>query len=137
MDWYSCKKSRLVKEISDDNTKHDSFIIIAEQKIKAATILPENDHALAIITLLYDVLRTLLEVLAIQKGYKIYNHECYTSFIKEVLGKSSEGDKFDELRKIRNGINYYGRSLSKEEGKYVIKELKTLIQTIKALLVIY
>lgn len=29
------------------------------------------------------------------------------AFLKEILDRSEEGDIFDELRKIRNGINYY------------------------------
>jgi len=80
---------------------------------------------------LYDALREYLEALAIKNGYKIYNHECYTSFLKEVLNKSSDADEFDNLRKIRNSINYYGRKINNEEAQHILKKLKQLIQKIK------
>ena len=41
----------------------------------------------------------------IQKGFKIYNHECYTAFLKQVIEKSDLGEDFDEIRKIRNAVN--------------------------------
>ena len=44
---------------------------------------------------------------------------------------SREADKFDELRKIRNSINYYGKNVSKEEAEQIIKDLKLLIGNFK------
>jgi len=54
------------------------------------------------ITLLYDALREYLEARALEKGFKFYNLECYKSFIKEILGKASLGDSFDDLKRLRN-----------------------------------
>ena len=80
------------------------------------------------ISLLYDALREYLECAALEKGYKIYNHECYTAFLREIMEMSREADIFDELRKARNAINYYGREVDKEEGEEIIKRLKILIE---------
>lgn len=44
---------------------------------------------------------------------------------------SGEADMFDELRKIRNGINYYGRKVNKEEAEKIINKLKMLISKFK------
>jgi hypothetical protein len=96
-------------------------------KILSANYLPK-EHIVARISLLYDALRELLEAQALEKGYKIYNHECYTAFIKEILKKSPQGDTFDSLRKIRNGINYYGKDVSTEEAEHIINNLKKLIE---------
>jgi len=72
-----------------------------------------------------------LEIKALEKGFKIYNHECYAAFLKEIMNMSGEADIFDELRKIRNGINYYGRKISVEESKFVTEKLRELIKIFK------
>ncbi|MBM3247722.1 hypothetical protein FJZ17_04265 [Candidatus Pacearchaeota archaeon] len=130
MDWRECIKERVVKDVNLDSNLIKSTKEIAELKIKSAEILPEN-HYISRITLLYDALRGLLEAISLEKGYKIYNHECYTAFIGEILNLSKEASLFDELRKIRNGINYYGKTLDKTEAEQTIKSIKELIKRFK------
>jgi len=35
----------------------------------------------------YDVLRSILEAIALQDGYKVYSHEAFVYFLKENKGK--------------------------------------------------
>ncbi len=129
MDWEECKK-RMVKSVSVDTFKIKSIQDIANNKIDATTYLPE-EHSLSKITLLYDALREFLESFALSKGFKIYNHECYTYFLKEIVGLSDLGNQFDSLRKIRNKINYYGKTYALEESQVIITQLNVLIKKIK------
>ena len=76
----------------------------------------------------------LLEALALKNGYKIYNHECYTSFLKEVLHNGVLAEKFDPVRLIRNSINYYGKRLAKMEFVIVYADILYLIPEVKKLL---
>ncbi len=126
MDWKECVINKIVKDVSKDDSKINSIRNVAKAKIISADFLP-IEHSIAKITLLYDALRENLESVALKKGYKIYNHECYTAFIKEILNESEIGDSFDKLRKIRNGINYYGTEVSVDEATSIISELKILI----------
>ena len=126
MSWKDCVKRRIAKEVKEDQNLVKSAREIAGIKFDSSNALSE-EHYYAKISLLYDSLREYLECMALDKGYKIYNHECYTYFLKEILNMSSEGDMFDNLRKIRNKINYYGRKISKEEANEIIKNLKFLI----------
>lgn len=130
MDWKQCIKKRYTKETSKDFNKAESYKEIIESKLESARILPQH-HFYAKITLMYDALRTILEIKALQEGYKIYNHECYTAFLKEILNLSGAGDQFDELRMIRNGINYYGKEITLEESKEIIQKLERLIKKFK------
>ena len=75
----------------------------------------------------YDCLRTILEAIASIDGYKIYQHEAFTSFLKE-KGEEISSIKFDRFRKIRNKINYYGEDISVEEAKEIIHEIRILIK---------
>lgn len=110
-----------------DNNKIESIRAVAKKKLASAEYLP-LEHSLAKISLFYDALREYLEAIALEEGYKIYNHECYTAFIKEILKKSSEGDLFNKLRQTRNKINYYGMDVNTEEAKVIIKQLQELIK---------
>ena len=86
------------------------------------------------LSLAYDSLREILEALSLENGYKIYNHECYTAFLKEILKESGKGDDFDDIRKIRNAINYYGKEVSVEEAETIIKKILLLRNSVINLL---
>jgi len=126
MDWRECIKDKMVKDVKKDTGLINSVKETAKLKIRSAEILPDELYLVKII-LFYDALREYLECLSLERGYKIYNHECYTAFLKEILNLSREADIFDRLRKTRNGINYYGLKVSREEAKEIIKDLRTLI----------
>jgi hypothetical protein len=131
MDWNACISKRIVKEINVDSPLIISLISSSAKKQSSQSLLPLNDEtASSKITLLYDSLRELLEAVTISKGFKIYNHECYTAFLKEMLNESSLGDQYDAIRKIRNNINYYGKEISAEEAQSVLKVIESLINTI-------
>ncbi len=82
-----------------------------------------------IMTGFYDVLRSILEAVAVIKGYKIYSHEVYTYFLQEI-GEEVFAIKFDRFRKIRNSINYYGEDISIEETKENISEIRKMIKSL-------
>ncbi|MEM3405794.1 MAG: hypothetical protein QW117_02360 [Candidatus Pacearchaeota archaeon] len=130
MDWKECLKQRIVKETKEDKNLVKSLLETAEIKLKSADFLAD-EFFISKISLLYDSLREILEALAIKKGFKIYNHECYVAFLKEIMGLSREADIFNDLRKTRNDINYYRRKLEKEEAKVIIEKLKNLISKFK------
>jgi hypothetical protein len=135
MDFNDCIKKKIVKEVSKDKELITSLIktsqnkFYSEKKLELSGITSSSK-----ISLLYDSLRELLEALAIRNGYKIYNHECYTYFLKEILNESAKGDEFDELRKIRNSINYYAKDIPVNEAKDVLKRIGKLREEINNLL---
>jgi len=86
MDWQECNMKKMVKSISADEELLKSLLKTSENKIISAELLVLNDTtANSKISLAYDSLRELLEALALKNGFKIYNHECYTAFLKEIL----------------------------------------------------
>ena len=135
MDWKDCIKKRIAKEINPDLDLIKSLIKTSNNKLKSEEKLKLDDlTSSSKISLTYDSLREILEALAIKKGYKIYNHECYTCFLKEILNESMKGDEFDELRKIRNDINYYGKEISIPETEEYLHRIKKLRKEILKLL---
>lgn len=74
----------------------------------------------------YDFLRTILEAVALIDGFKIYGHEAFTYYLIE-KNERQISRQFERFRKIRNGINYYGKIISIEETKEIIEEIKKII----------
>ncbi len=131
MDFNECLKKRIVKEVHQDKELIASLIKTSQNKFDSEKKLELSEvTSSSKISLLYDSLRELLEALAIKNGYKVYNHECYAHFLKDILNESSKGDEFDELRKIRNSINYYAKDISVEETKEVLERVKNLREEI-------
>ena len=127
MDFEECLKKRIAKEVSKDEELIKSLLKTSKNKLDSEEKLELDDiTSVSKISLLYDSLRELLESLALKNGFKIYNHECYTYFLKEILNKSMIAEEFDELRKIRNSINYYGKEISIQEAKEILKRIMNL-----------
>lgn len=108
-----------------------SLIATAEDDLKFLSSLPINDNsARKLMSNYYDILRSILEAIAALDGYKIYSHEAFAFFLKE-KGENATAEKFDRFRKIRNGINYYGKSISVDETRENTAEIAKLIALLK------
>lgn len=127
MDWKECLDKRIAKKVNLDENLINSLIKTSENKLKSSDKLELDEiTANSKFILTYDSLREILEALALKNGFKIYNHEGYTAFLKEILKESNNGDEFDEIRKIRNDVNYYGKGINIEEAEDIIKKTKNL-----------
>lgn len=132
MDWNECRKKDLVKEIRTDKHLIASLLKSSSKKLESSKMLPTNDTtAIAKLSLAYDSLRELLEALGISKGYKVYNHDCYCAFLNEIMHESLMSREFDNFRKIRNKINYYGQDVSAKEAEPLLENIERLISCIK------
>jgi len=135
IDWNDCLKSRIVKSVSLDNDMIKSLLESSDYKSKSESMLKIGEvTATSKVSLAYDSLRELLEALSLSKGFKIYNHECYTAFLKSVIRDFDGGEEFDSLRIIRNNINYYGRRIAITEALEVISRIKALKTKLNSLL---
>jgi len=132
MDFKECVEKRIVKNIKPDHEMAESLVEDAKNKIKTTEEIKLNKtSSSSLITLYYDALREKLEALALKKGFKIYNHECYYAFLKEILQKKEIAKEFDRFRKIRNNINYYGETISTSEAKEIRKDIILLIKSVE------
>ncbi len=135
MDWTGCKKNRLIKEVALDKNMIISLIMTSSRRLSSQALLKLNDEtADSKISLVYDALREILEAISLSRGYKIYNHECYYYFLREILRESALADKFNSFRVLRNAINYYGKTISANEAGEIINEMIKLIDRLKKLL---
>ena len=135
MDWKECCNRRIAKDVKPDIgmisplTKSSKNKSESESKLEMSNITAGSKLSLA-----YDSLRELLEALSLKNGYKVYNHECYAAFLKEVMKESYKADEFNEIRKVRNAVNYYGKEISTEEASEIIARIKKLAVSVAELI---
>ena len=135
MDWEECCNKRIAKEAKPDEDMINSLVKSSKNKMESESKLSmDNITAASKLSLAYDSLRELLEALALKNGFKVYNHECYAAFLREVLSESHQAEEFDEIRKARNSINYYGKEVSEQEAKEMILRIKALRALVSKLL---
>jgi hypothetical protein len=113
MDWNECNFKKMVKKVTANRLKIDEIT------------------SSSVISLCYESLRELLEALALKKGFKIYNHECFTAFLKEIICSEDLSIAFDRFRLVRNSINYYGKDINPTDAKNLKKKIQELITKIK------
>lgn len=135
MDWKECINKRIVRSAETDDELIKSLIETSKNTLLSADFLFLNETtSVSKLSLCYDSLRELLEALALKKGYKIYNHECYTGFLKDIIGDSELSERFNRIRLLRNSVNYYGQKVDLRDAKDKIEELKSLILEIGELI---
>lgn len=117
-----------VKRASRDIQLVKSIITSSDKDLKFLSGLKVDEvSSRKIFSNYYDVLRSILEALALLDGYKVYSHEAFKYLLDE-MGEEALSIKFDRFRKLRNKVNYYGKSLSVEEVNEYKKELVGLIK---------
>ncbi|RJQ18695.1 hypothetical protein C4580_06380 [Candidatus Woesearchaeota archaeon] len=127
MNWNSCLRNKEAKKITPDTEMAASLEKTSANKALSAHLLElRAETAASKISLSYDSVRELLEAITLRQGFKIYNHVCYTAFLKEIIKDTDLADAFDQLRQIRNDINYYGKDVSLTEAQEILQRLKKL-----------
>ena len=94
--------------------------------------VPNKNNSNVLLKNYYDSLREICEAIALSKEYKIYQHEAITLFLRDILKEEEISFKFDRVRILRNGIHYYGKSISKQETSKSIFDIKDIIKTLKS-----
>ena len=120
MNLKECLEKEIIKKVEPNKERALSLIKISDLKEEVVRIAKLNERSIyAYISIAYDSLREFMEAIAIIHGYKVLNHICLGEIIKKILPVFDE-NKFNQIRWIRNAINYYGEEISYEEGKRII-----------------
>ena len=94
----------------------------------------DEKNAKYIVENIYDILRELIEAKLALNGFKSYSHEATILFLKKFPEfKESEIRFMDNLRRIRNGIKYYGKDIEINETRKVIDFSRFILPKLKSL----
>ena len=104
-------------------TSNNHLLFLDNQKINEIS-------AGSILVTYYEALREVVEAICLKEGFKVYSHEAFTYFLKE-KNEDLMSLRFDNMRKLRNSINYYGEKVNIIEAESAKKETKELIDNLK------
>lgn len=132
MSWSECLKEEWVRLATPDVELAKSLKSPAQNWLNYALKhkVDENNSS-PILSNLYEAFREICEAIGVLKGYKFYNHECITYFLKNNLNEENISLIFDKYRRIRNKINYYGFKVPPEVTKMALLEIPALIKQLK------
>ncbi len=132
MRWEDCNDNKKVRKASPDESLIKSLLEMSANKIKVISSLPLNETTASVVLVeYYEALREVAEAIASKNGFKVYSHECLTSMLQYLVREEIIAQKFDRFRKLRNGINYYGKPASLEEARRAVKEIPSVIDELK------
>ena len=121
-----------VKKVAVNTLRAKSLIQSSHEAIESAQSIPFEERKLkTIFRELYEGLREFCDALGYFRGYKFLSHEAITHFISDILHEQSLAMHFDRLRKIRNGINYYGESVAPETVQEALREIPKMIKLLE------
>ncbi len=90
----------------------------------------DEKNSSIIFSMLYESLRQILEAIGLMEGYKVYSHEAFTYYLNNKK-EYKIANLFDKYRKMRNGVNYYGKTISRKITLKARKEIKILCELLK------
>ena len=133
MQFENSMRGGYVKRIEKDTLRAKSLIKVADDALIASTKeleIKEHNYN-SILRELYEALRQYCEAIGFLQGYKFESHEVITYFLKEVLKEGRISEKFERYRRLRNGLNYYGRGIAKETAEIAKKEVPEIVNELK------
>ncbi len=112
------EKSKALIKMSDNNIRTASSIEVTE--VTSSTVF----------VISYEALREMIEAICLLEGWKVYSHEAFTEYLIR-LGEDEISARFDRLRKLRNGANYYGKEVTIATTNDAKKEIAKMCEYLK------
>lgn len=92
-------------------------------------------NAESVISEVYDIIRKFIDSILSLEGYKSYSHEASILFLRKFsIFAESEIIFLDNLRKIRNGIKYYGKEADIDSSLRSISFMNSIIPKLNKIL---
>ncbi|MBM3303991.1 MAG: hypothetical protein FJY76_02750 [Candidatus Aenigmarchaeota archaeon] len=125
MTWDECIRDGWAKASFRDVQRAKSLIGVSSRREKFVKRSVVDDvSAISLFCDMYESLLGLCQAMAFMEGFNILNHVCVTSFL-EKQGLPDIARDFDRFRKLRNGLNYYGRLLDANFVRKTLGEMRS------------
>lgn len=139
MDWKKCIAEKTIKKIEPDKERVRNMLEIIDIRQEfwdSLSRIVDDKYSSLLVEGYYEIIKELLTAYLNLNGLESYNHECLIRYFqKENPELDVEAEKMDELRRVRNKIDYRGFFVKKEffernklEYQHIIKLLKKLIK---------
>jgi hypothetical protein len=132
MSWKECVDQSIIVETQPDEERSKQMLEMANIRLEFWNRDVDDKFIALKVEAYYDIIKELIFAHLYKNGYNCTNHLCLIAYLKEKIeGFDFEIQKIDELRKVRNEINYRGLTVKRDyldrnelEFKNIIKRLK-------------
>ncbi len=131
MNWKECVDEGIITQTVPDEERSNQMLSMANLRLKFLDTKVADEFIVLKVEAYYDIIKELLFAHLYKNGYNCTNHLCLIAYLREKIKDFDfEIQKIDELRKVRNEINYRGLTIKKDylernelEFKNIIKRL--------------
>ncbi len=128
-----------IRQITPDIEKAKNLLSRAEEFRTSIAIIKEGEASF-LLNVEYDINHALAEAILAHDGEKIIDKDHHKALIERIKEKCNISDQkaflFDELRKVRNDINYYGQKDKKTLEDFYERNKESIAQLREELLCI-
>ena len=132
MSWKECVDGGIITQSVPDEERSNQMLMMANLRLKFWNKKVADEFIVLKVEAYYDIIKELIFAHLYKNAYNCTNHLCLIAYLKENIKEFDfEIQKIDELRRIRNEINYRGLTIKKDylernelEFKNIIKRLK-------------
>ena len=136
MSWKECIDEGIITQSVPDEERSKQMLAMASLRLKFWDKTLADEFIILKVEAYYDIIKELIFAHLYKNGYNCTNHLCLIAYLRENMKEFDfETQKIDELRKIRNEINYRGMIIKKDylernelEFKNIIKRLKEKLE---------
>ena len=132
MNWKECFDQSIITKTTPDEERATQMLNMANLRLEFWKSQTEDKYTSLKVEAYYDIIKELIFAHLYKNGYNCTNHLCLLAYLKEKFQDFDfEIQKIDELRKVRNEINYRGFNVQKDYLNRNELEFKNIITKIK------
>ena len=132
MSWKECVDQNIITETVPDEERATQMLNMSNLRMEFWEKVTDSKFVALKVEAYYDIIKELIFAHIYKNGFNCTNHLCLIAYLREKFEDFDfEIEKIDELRKVRNEINYRGFLVKKDyldrnelEFKNIIKKLK-------------
>ena len=132
MEWVECLKGK-VRRRNPNPEEARALLRMAEKRQRFIwSVKDRREFASLVAEDYFEIIKELVTAAMALDGYKCYSHDCLVAFLSEFHKEISrpERELIDQLRRIRNDINYRGLVL---EYDYIERNEEAILDIIRRL----
>ena len=115
MSWKECVDQNIITETQPDEERSKQMLQMADLRLEFWNKEVDDKFIALKVEAYYDIIKELIFAHLYKNGYNCTNHLCLIAYLREKIQDFDfEIQKIDELRKVRNEINYRGLTIKKD-----------------------
>lgn len=132
MNWETCLEEKVYERKANPEEARSLLKMAEIRQEDNDRREPTDENASLIVESYWEMMKQLSTGLLILEGYKSYSQECLIEFLKQKHDlKNSQAKKMNQIRRLRNDIDYRGKFLDKDYLERNEEKIENIIKNLK------